>query len=77
MEYLNLSFDDNIMKRETAQQAVRTLSAWQVRQPIYQTAYGRWRKFESHIGPLKEQLEERVRSYEEQLQSLAKTGTEA
>ena len=77
MEYLNLSFDDNIMKRETAQQAVRTLSAWQVRQPIYQTAYGRWRKFESHIGPLREQLEERVRSYEEQLQSLAKTGTEA
>jgi hypothetical protein len=30
----------------------------QVRQPIYRTAVGRWRKYEAQIGPLRELLDE-------------------
>ncbi len=31
---------------------VRTASATQVRQPIYNSAVGRWRVYEQYLGPL-------------------------
>jgi tetratricopeptide (TPR) repeat protein len=31
---------------------VQTISAWQVKQPIYRHAVERWRNYEKHIGPL-------------------------
>jgi hypothetical protein len=37
---------------------VATASSVQVRQPIYRTAVGRWRKYEAQIGPLRELLDE-------------------
>jgi hypothetical protein len=36
----------------------RTASQHQVRQPIYRTAVGKWKKYESFLTPLIEQLEE-------------------
>jgi tetratricopeptide (TPR) repeat protein len=35
---------------------VRTASMTQVRQPIYRSSVGRWRRFESHLAPLLEAL---------------------
>ena len=35
---------------------VRTASFWQVRQPLYATSVGRWRRFARHLGPLCEAL---------------------
>ena len=31
---------------------VTTASAWQVRQPLYGRAVGRWRKYQAHLAPL-------------------------
>jgi tetratricopeptide (TPR) repeat protein len=35
---------------------VRTMSAWQSRQPIYKTSAGRWKNYQKHLGPLIEAL---------------------
>ena len=35
---------------------VETLSKYQVRQPIFDTSIGRWRRYERHLGPLIEAL---------------------
>ena len=35
---------------------VRTASATQVRQPIYNNAVGRWCAYEQHLGPLRDAL---------------------
>jgi hypothetical protein len=35
---------------------VRTLSRWQVRQPIYSSSVKRWKKYEEFLGPLLEGL---------------------
>lgn len=36
----------------SAPRHVQTFSAWQVKQPVYRDAVGRWRNYERHIGPL-------------------------
>ncbi len=36
--------------------SVRTLSRWQVRQPIYTTSVKRWTRYDAHLAPLKEAL---------------------
>ena len=36
--------------------AVRTASAWQVRQPVYRNSVHRWRNYENHIAPFVEAL---------------------
>ena len=33
-------------------EAVRTASAWQVREPLYKGSSGRWRNYRDHIDPL-------------------------
>ena len=35
-----------------ADRPVSTVSAWQVRQPIYKTSVKRWKNYEKHLGPL-------------------------
>ena len=35
---------------------VRTASKLQVRRPLYTTSIGRWRRYESHLQPLKQAL---------------------
>ncbi len=35
---------------------VKTASYHQVRQPLYASSVGRWRKYEKHLGPLKAAL---------------------
>jgi hypothetical protein len=39
-----------------ADRPVRTASATQVRQPLYNSAVGRWRSYEQHLGPPLEAL---------------------
>ena len=45
-----LAFDENLAP-------VATASSVQVRQPLYDSAVARWRRYEKHLGPLKELLE--------------------
>lgn len=70
IEFCGLKWDDRVLNREQSQSAVRTLSAWQVRQPVYTTAQGKWRRYEKHLEPLLDTLGESVASYQKSLASL-------
>jgi tetratricopeptide (TPR) repeat protein len=55
--HCGLGWDDRCLDFHRTERPVRTASATQVRQPIYQTSVGRWRKFEKFLGPLFAELE--------------------
>jgi hypothetical protein len=51
-ERLNLPRSGAASIERSAPRHIRTSSAWQVRQPIYNHAVARWKNYEKHIGPL-------------------------
>ena len=55
--HAGLDWDDACLGFHQQDRAVKTASQFQVRQPIYNSAVERWRKYESHLGPLREALE--------------------
>jgi tetratricopeptide (TPR) repeat protein len=71
IEYIGLDWEDDVMDRQKSQKSVKTLSAWQVRQPVYTSSAGRWKKYEKHLGPLIDGLGPVVEEYEEQLKALS------
>jgi hypothetical protein len=52
ISYCGLPWDDKCLLFHESARPVRTASATQVRQPIYNSAVGRWRVYEQHLGPL-------------------------
>jgi tetratricopeptide (TPR) repeat protein len=56
LAYCGLDWDDACLRFYETQRPVRTASAAQVRQPLYQSAVGRWRAYEPRLGPLIEAL---------------------
>jgi tetratricopeptide (TPR) repeat protein len=56
ISFLGLEWDPNCLNFHQHSRRVATPSLWQVRQPIYSKAVGRWRNYEKHLGPLKEAL---------------------
>ena len=54
--FLGLDWDDACLAFHTAERDVHTLSYDQVRRPIYSSAVGRWRKYESLLAPLRSAL---------------------
>jgi hypothetical protein len=58
IEYCGLDWDNACLRFYETQRPVRTASATQVRQPICQSAVGRWRAYEPWLGPLVEALGE-------------------
>jgi tetratricopeptide (TPR) repeat protein len=50
--HCGLKWDQRCLSFHETERPIRTASAAQVRQPIYQTAIGRWRVYEQHLGPL-------------------------
>jgi tetratricopeptide (TPR) repeat protein len=54
--YCGLSWHHNCLLFHETDRPVRTASATQVRQPIYNSAVGRWRAYEQHLGPLLDAL---------------------
>jgi len=55
LDILGLEWDERCLAPHTNPSAVET-SQWQVRQPIYRHALGRWRHYEKHLAPLKKAL---------------------
>jgi Flp pilus assembly protein TadD len=51
-DHCELSWDDRCLAFHTTKRPVRTASAVQVRQPIYDSSVGRWRVYEEFLGPL-------------------------
>ena len=57
LAHCGLGWDAKCLDFQQNQRAVSTASVYQVRQPIYSTAIGRWKRYASHLGPLLEALE--------------------
>ena len=56
LDYCGLEFEPSCLAFYETERAVRTASSEQVRQPIYRDATDEWRRYEAHLGPLKEAL---------------------
>ena len=50
--YLGLDWEPACLDFHRTARTVTTASAWQVRQPLYGRAVGRWRKYQAHLAPL-------------------------
>jgi len=62
LKYCELPFHENCLSFHKTRRQVKTPSASQVRQPVYQNSIGRWKNYEQHLGPLKEALGSRCDS---------------
>jgi Flp pilus assembly protein TadD len=56
IEFCGLEWDESCLDFHRTSRAVNTPSRWQVRQPIYSSSVERWRRYEKHLGPLREAL---------------------
>jgi len=56
LDHCGLPFEEECLRFYETDRAVKTASSEQVRQPIYQGALGKWRKYEAHLEDWKEQL---------------------
>ena len=52
LEFIDLPWDERCMDFHNTRRSVVTASKWQVRQRINRSSVARWRRYESHIGPL-------------------------
>jgi tetratricopeptide (TPR) repeat protein len=52
IDHLGLAWDDACLRFFDKGGSVRTISRWQVRQPIYTSSVKRWKNFEGRIQPL-------------------------
>lgn len=50
IEFCGLTWNDACLHHERNPRAVRTPSAWQVRQSVYSSSIGRWRHYERQLG---------------------------
>lgn len=49
LAHLGLEWEDGVLDFHRADTGVRTASVWQVREPLYRRASGRWRNYEKHL----------------------------
>jgi tetratricopeptide (TPR) repeat protein len=67
LEFCGLKWDDACLRFYESDRPVRTPSAEQVRQPIYDRSIGHWRHYEAHLGELLtviDPIRDRYRRYE-------------
>ena len=62
LAHCGLPFEPACMEFHRNSRPVRTASSEQVRQPIYRDAVAQWRRFETHLEPLKQALGELAES---------------
>lgn len=63
LDYCGLEFEPACLAFHETDRPVRTASSEQVRQPIYRDATDEWRRYEAHLGPLKEALGDVLDAY--------------
>ena len=56
LEFCELPFENACVDFHKTQRSIRTPSAEQVRQPIYQSGLEQWRNYEEWLDPLREAL---------------------
>ncbi len=52
-DFLGLDWDDAMQRFHETERPVYTASKWQVRQPVFTSSVGRWRRYEKELEPLK------------------------
>jgi WS/DGAT/MGAT family acyltransferase len=57
LEYCDLPWEDACLQFHRSERASTTASALQVRQPVYDTSVGKWRRYEAQLEPLRVLLE--------------------
>jgi len=60
LAFCGLKWEEGCMSFERVQNAVKTASVWQVRQPLYQGSSGRWRHYEKQLAALEEYLRDLI-----------------
>jgi tetratricopeptide (TPR) repeat protein len=50
--FCGLEWDDRCLEFYRTERPILTASNWQVRQPIYHSSVGRWRRYERHLAPV-------------------------
>ena len=56
LAFLELPFEEACMNFHTQRTAVSTASAAQVREPAHTRSVGRWRRYETQLTPMREEL---------------------
>jgi hypothetical protein len=56
LDFCGLPFEEACLNFHQTKRAVRTASSEQVRQPIYSSSVGTWRRFDKHLEGLREIL---------------------
>lgn len=69
LEHCDLPFEEACVRFHETERAVNTASSEQVRQPIYTSGLGKWRRYEKHLDFWEEQLAEIVNELPEVTQN--------
>ena len=56
VDFVGLPWDPACLDYHALERQVRTPSQWQVRQPVYRSSVEAWRRYETHLAPLKRSL---------------------
>lgn len=56
LRFVDLEWDPGCLDFHRLDNTVKTASYWQVRQPLYRTAQGRWRRYGTQLQPLRQAL---------------------
>ena len=56
LDHCELPFEESCVRFHETERAVKTASSEQVRQPIYTSGLGKWRRYEAHLDLWQEQL---------------------
>jgi hypothetical protein len=56
LDYLDLQWDESLLRFYESDRTVRTPSAEQVRRPLNRTGMGAWKPYEEWLGPLRDAL---------------------
>jgi hypothetical protein len=56
LAFCGLAWSEDCMNFQHVTNVVKTASVWQVREPLYRHASGRWRNYERHLAPLRDYL---------------------
>jgi tetratricopeptide (TPR) repeat protein len=56
LQHAGLPFEQACLEFHRTERAVRTASSEQVRQPIYRQGTEEWRRYDAHLGPLRQSL---------------------
>lgn len=71
ISHMGLDWNENCLKFHETERPVKTASLVQVRQPLYSTSVGRWKKYEDYLKPLIQELQPIITAYESSLDPAA------